>query len=225
MIDAGLSRKLTFERMLEFGIRPESIACCLLSHEHIDHIGALPQIAGKLPDMPIYLSQGTLGKLKVGEFRRPRLMVFETGAAFRVQDVQVQTFAVPHVAADPVGFLLTCGGVRFAFATDLGMITDAVSLAMSGADVMCIESNHDEAALMACGHPEPVKQRALSDHGHLSNDECARFLEAGVDGTSLVILTHLSSVANREDICRMTAELAVDGRCKVQIAGKDGGVS
>ncbi len=225
LLDAGLSRKLTFERMLDAGIRPEGLAACLVSHEHMDHIGALPQIAGKLPDMPIYLSRGTLGKLKVGEFRRPKFMVFETGASFKVRDVEVQTFAVSHMAADPVGFTLTCGGVRLGFATDLGMVTDTVSSALSGSDVICIESNHDESALMACGHPEQVKRRSLSDVGHLSNDECAKFLESGIDGTSLVILTHLSSVANREDICRMTAELAVAGRCKVQIAGRDGGVS
>ena len=39
-----------------------------------------------------------------------------------------------------------------------------------------IESNHDIEMLMTGSYPYPLKQRILSDNGHLSNSDCAMYL-------------------------------------------------
>jgi phosphoribosyl 1,2-cyclic phosphodiesterase len=161
-----------------------------------------------------------MGALKVGEFRRPRLMVFETGASFKIRDVEVQTFGVPHDAADPCGFTLTAGGVRFGFATDLGSITQDVALAMGGPDVVFIESNHDMDMLAAGPYPAALKRRVAGELGHLSNEAVAEWLKRGLVGTSRVILGQLSKTANDIDLVRLTATEALSRTStRLQIAG------
>ena len=38
LIDAGLSRKETFERLVRIGISPQSLTAILITHEHSDHL-------------------------------------------------------------------------------------------------------------------------------------------------------------------------------------------
>src|SRR5436309_4944851 len=42
LIDAGLSRKETFERLAASGVSPETLTAILITHEHTDHVGGLP---------------------------------------------------------------------------------------------------------------------------------------------------------------------------------------
>jgi metal-dependent hydrolase (beta-lactamase superfamily II) len=45
LVDAGLSRKETFERLHAAGCDPESLTAVLITHEHTDHVCGLPAIA------------------------------------------------------------------------------------------------------------------------------------------------------------------------------------
>ncbi len=225
MIDAGLGYKQAFPRMLDAGIRPEDLTAILITHQHGDHVAGLPGIIGKLPDLPVYMTKGTFGAMKWGEFRRPRVMLFEAGSNFVVNGVEVRSFAVPHDAAEPCGYALQHNGSRFAMATDLGSITPEVAAGLSGADLVCLESNHDEEALGACGYPDILKRRIAGPRGHLSNAAVCEFIRDGLPWANRIVLTHLSDAANDVELCRMTALEAVAGRCELLIANRDGGMA
>ncbi len=224
LIDAGLSAKMTFRRMLDAGIRPESLSAALLTHAHGDHVAGLSGIVGKLPDLPVYMTKGTFGAMKWGEFRRPRVMLFDAGSNFVVNGVEVRTFEVPHDAAGPCGFALEYDGKRFAMATDLGSIPVDAEAALREADVMCLESNHDLDVLAACSYMDVLKRRIAGPLGHLSNAAACEFLAKDL-AAKTVILTHLSESANEPSLCRMTAMEVVDGRYSLMIAGRDGGMA
>ena len=56
-------------------------------------------------------------------------------------------------------------------------------------------------------YPFSLKQRILSDTGHLSNENAAAFaLDLVNSGTEHIMLGHLSVENNTPDIARMTAE-------------------
>src|SRR5215472_3924559 len=102
LVDAGLSRKETFERTAAAGIDPESIDAILITHEHTDHVAGLQAIAKKL-DIPVYVSLLTAPAIPWGDYS-PRLEQFQAGSSFTIGDIDVTSFTIPHDAQDPVGF-------------------------------------------------------------------------------------------------------------------------
>jgi metal-dependent hydrolase (beta-lactamase superfamily II) len=45
LVDAGLSRKETFERLAAIGVASDTLTAILITHEHCDHIAGLQVIA------------------------------------------------------------------------------------------------------------------------------------------------------------------------------------
>jgi phosphoribosyl 1,2-cyclic phosphodiesterase len=76
--------------------------------------------------------------------------------------------------------------------------------------MLMIESNHDLELLRGGPYPWSVKQRVMSNVGHLSNDALANFLTSDYDGgAEFLILAHLSEQNNHPEIARVTAERAL----------------
>ena len=63
-----------------------------------------------------------------------------------------------------------------------------------------MESNHDIKMLQNSNKPYYLKQRILSDRGHLSNEMCSKYLKQYVGkDTKKIILIHLSHENNTEE--------------------------
>ena len=56
----------------------------------------------------------------------PKAEHFSAGRSFRVGDIDVSPFTIPHDAADPVGFTFRAEGIKIGFATDLGYMPVSV---------------------------------------------------------------------------------------------------
>jgi phosphoribosyl 1,2-cyclic phosphodiesterase len=216
-VDAGLSRKETFERLAATGAAPESLTAILITHEHSDHIAGLQVIARKL-DIPIYMSRLTapaiFGKDTPWlEDYTPKLELFAAGSCFPVGDIDVTSFTIPHDAADPVGFSFRAEGIKISIATDLGYMPDSIRFHLRGSDVLLLESNHDVEMLKVGPYPWALKQRIMGRNGHLSNDVACSFIQDELDTrTSTLILGHLSAQNNHPEIVRLMAAQALDGR-------------
>ena len=143
----------------------------------------------------------------------PAVEYFEAGRGFRIGDIAVTPFTIPHDAVDPVGFVLETEGVRIAVATDLGYIPSNLHVHLRGCDVLMLESNHDLDMLRDGPYPWSVKQRVMSRVGHLSNDAASEFLERSYDGQAAwVVLAHLSESNNLPELARIRAERALRDR-------------
>jgi phosphoribosyl 1,2-cyclic phosphodiesterase len=214
LIDAGLSRKETFTRLQAIGEKPEDIDAVLITHEHSDHVAGLVTLARKLKDgnIPIFLSRLTAPTVDWGEFE-PTVEHFQAGSRFRVGDIEIDSFTIPHDAADPCGFCFRADGVKVAVVTDLGYMPDSVKVHLRGTDLLLLESNHDLDMLKVGPYPWSVKQRVMGRNGHLSNDVVSDFLERELDtSVSTIILGHLSEQNNHPEIVRLGAGKALDGR-------------
>lgn len=143
----------------------------------------------------------------------PAVEYFRAGSGFRVGDIAVTPFTIPHDAVDPVGFVFEAEGLRIAIATDLGYMPSNVSIALRRSDILMLESNHDVDMLRDGPYPWSVKQRVMSRVGHLSNDAAAEFLAKGYDGgAAWVVLAHLSENNNLPELARISAERALRDR-------------
>ena len=211
LVDAGISRKATFERLAAIGERPEAIDAIVVTHEHTDHVCGLAVLA-RAHGTPVYLSGLTAPSIAWGEFR-PSIRHFQAGTSFTIGDIEVQSFTVPHDASDPVGFCFKSGGVSIGFVTDLGYIPDSVKYHLRGTQFLFLESNHDLEMLKVGPYPWSVKQRVMGRRGHLSNDVASDFMRDGLDGsTTTLVLGHLSEHNNHPEIARITAMQALADR-------------
>ncbi len=211
LVDAGLSRKETFERLAAAGADPESLSAILITHEHSDHVAGLQAISNTLK-VPVYVSRLTAPSIPWGEYVPP-LEQFQAGSSFSIGDIDVTSFTIPHDAADPVGFSFRAEGVKISIATDLGYLPDSIRFHLYGSDVLLLEANHDLEMLKVGPYPWAVKQRVMGRMGHLSNDVACSFIRDDLDTrTSTLILGHLSEHNNHPEIVRLCASQALDGR-------------
>jgi len=198
LIDAGLSARRLVERLALCGLQPSDLTGIVLTHEHGDHAAALKVLPKKF-EIPVYANPLTAEAVR---FQAKNVQaswnLFATGTSFSIGSLSLQSFSVPHDAADPVGFVITNRSVRFAILTDLGMITRSVVHMTTGADAVLIETNYDEKMLEAdTKRPWSVKQRIASRHGHLSNHAAAELLtQIATDRLQTVILGHMSEDCN-----------------------------
>ncbi len=154
-------------------------------------------------------------RAKINPTELPALEFFEAGRSFRIGELEVCPFTIPHDAADPCGFVFYAPGesIRMAVATDLGYVPQNVKLALKNVDVLLLESNHDLEMLKDGPYPWSVKQRVLSRVGHLSNAAAAEFLMRDYDGGAhTIVLGHLSEQNNLPELARLAAEQAIGDR-------------
>jgi phosphoribosyl 1,2-cyclic phosphodiesterase len=213
LVDAGLSMRELGKRMLAVGENLEDIDAILLTHEHSDHISGVPVLARRLKKPKPFFMTRLTGPAIDWEHSVPILEPFQAGASFRIGDIEIQSFSVPHDAIDPVGFCLQAQGVRIGIATDLGYIPQSVKHHLNRCDLLLIEANHDLEMLKVGPYPWSVKQRVMSRVGHLSNTVTCDFLADELDSRAQhVILGHVSEANNHPEIVRALAAEALERR-------------
>src|SRR5436190_4799250 len=212
LIDGGLSARQIVLRLEQCGVVAEQLDGVLLTHEHGDHVCGLEVLCRKF-DLPIYANAQTAEAVRYdGALDRHRnWRIFRTGAEFKICDVLVQTFPVPHDAVDPVGFAFYTGARGLGFITDLGYATKMIIERLRQVQTLVIETNHDEKLLQSDTHrPWPVKQRIRSRHGHLSNAAAANMIEELLSGKiERVVLGHLSRDCNKPELALETVQASV----------------
>ena len=220
LIDAGLGRKEILRRFEALGReRPERVDGVLVTHEHSDHSCGLAQMAREWK-CPAYLTEpthrGILEMFPSGSFRKmQRVEYIRPGERFVIGDIEIDPFAIPHDAADPVGYAFRCNGTKVAIVTDLGYMPELVKQHLREADFLILESNHDLEMLKVGPYPWNIKQRVMSRTGHLSNTVVGEFLADPevFDGLArYVVLAHLSEQNNNPDLARITAQQALESR-------------
>ncbi len=212
LIDAGISARRIIQSLRTADLDIQDIGGVLITHEHSDHVSGLKTLLHKF-DVPLYaphtVAARLCGMLPEAE---DHMRVIPTGECFRVGSVSVRAFHTPHDTDESVGYRVEGSGV-FALATDMGHVTDEVLNGLTGADTVLVESNHDLDMLYNGPYPVYLKRRILSDHGHLSNADCAALVRSLAEsGTGTVVLGHLSRENNRPELALAETERALAGR-------------
>ena len=211
LIDAGISKRRIEQSLAQSGLSMREIGGVLITHEHSDHISGLTMLT-KYYAHPVFAPRTVASRLRgcLPE-AEPYLRVIPVNQPFEIGGVSVTAFHTPHDTDESVGYRVEGGGV-FALATDMGHVTEEVFGALSGADTVLIESNHDEEMLRYGPYPVYLKRRILSDSGHLSNACCADLArKLALGGTRQIILGHLSRENNSPAIAMSAARESTAG--------------
>jgi phosphoribosyl 1,2-cyclic phosphodiesterase len=196
LIDAGLSCSECMKRLGTLGVDPARLKGIVITHEHIDHIRGAGVLARRLR-VPVYINSATLrkGMPTLGDIARP--VIIRTGQPLPVKDLTLETFTKCHDAADPMGIMMSCQGMRLGLITDLGRSTPVVENRLKGCHALVVEFNHDEHMLEKGPYPLEVKRRIRGPEGHLSNAQAKALLKAlSHEDLAVVVLAHLSEKNN-----------------------------
>ena len=218
LIDAGASAKQITLKLDCIGVSPADINAIFVTHEHSDHISGLRVFASR-NNIPVYTRAGTLAALEKSKTANGSFdisVIPETGIECGGQFIL--PFATSHDSAESCGYVVTTSDDRkIAVATDTGIVTESIRRAVDGCDLILAESNHDIGMLRNGSYPYMLKRRILSDVGHLSNNACSEFVtELVKNGTTRIILGHLSKENNIPDLAFQTSKSALDCEGAVQ---------
>ena len=214
LIDAGISAKRLECSLSSLGSSLKNIQAIFVTHEHSDHIAGLATISKKY-GIPVHLTElsgrAILNQAKFAPVEKCAVLHTPIYSE-NIGSLEIHSFPTPHDSVCSVGFTVRAGDETFALATDLGHITPDVENALTGAENIVLESNHDENMLLCGSYPYDVKRRILSDIGHLSNETSAAFAKRlAAAGTKHILLAHLSPENNLPELALACAEEALDG--------------
>ena len=198
LIDCGVTMQTLEERMQAVGRTPEQISAVLITHEHGDHVSGLAPLLRRVA-CPLWSTHGTAkGTAKVlRDVRDHNYNEVRFGQKFRIGDIDVWPYPVPHDAREPSHFRFSADARTLGVLTDAGHITQHVASALSNVDALAVEFNHDLDSLQAGPYPHKLKKRVASRYGHLNNVQAAELVE-GLDHERLrwVVALHISQQNN-----------------------------
>lgn len=201
IIDAGIKADEIEVKIKDNGLDIKKIYGVLLTHDHSDHVKYVYTLVKNNRHMKIYCTNRVMNGIlrrhgiskRIKDYHIP---IFKE-IPFKIADLEITAFEVPHDGSDNMGFCLSFGERNFVLATDMGNVYDRARHYISKADHLVIESNYDLRMLTNGSYPEFLKARIQTDIGHMDNEKTAEFLkEIYTPRLKHIFLCHLSKDNN-----------------------------
>lgn len=120
------------------------------------------------------------------------------------------------------GFVFEKDGKSLVYMTDTGMIHSRYHEKMKNKTVYLLESNHDVEMEMNGNKFEYIKYRNIGDEGHLSNEDCAKYLNHFIGpNTKDIMLVHISENDNTYEKAYEVNRESIDPNIPIYVAYKD----
>ncbi|MGF3073012.1 MBL fold metallo-hydrolase [Facklamia sp. P12955] len=208
LVDAGLSGKKIEALFKQIDRDLNLIDAIFVTHEHKDHIHGVGVLSRRY-NLPIYANRETWKAMDrmIGEIAPENKQYIEPETMLQLGDIDIVSYNVSHDAAQPQFYAFQKGNKQFVMLTDTGYVSDRLRSQLRNADAYLIEANHEIELLRYGPYPWSVKQRILSDKGHLSNQDGALAIRDLMGSkTKDIYLGHLSQDNNTKELAMLTME-------------------
>ena len=206
LIDAGFSGKRIESLLSSIEVNPSEISAIFITHEHSDHIHGAGVMSRRY-NIPIYANGKTWEGMeeKLGKIKEENIKVFSSEEILAFRDLEILPIKIYHDASEPVGYVVHYKNKKISLVTDTGILSKKILDSIKDSNLYLLEANHDVEMLKNGSYPWPLKQRVLSNQGHLSNDYAGQALGEILNGLEeIVLLGHLSRENNTPEIAYET---------------------
>lgn len=197
LIDVGINYTRIKKSLEKINVDVNSLDGIIISHTHSDHIGGLSSVIKKI-GISVFIKEELYSEIKKIVPEENITLIEENKITIGSIDIEIIN-ASHDVPA--FGFIISSDDKKVLYLTDTGYINRRYYKTLEDMDAYIIESNHDEKMLMEGPYPYILKQRVISDKGHLSNKYTGSFLNKEIGAkTKYIILAHLSENNNTEEL-------------------------
>lgn len=197
LVDAGKSCATIEKALSGLGTSLRRISAIFITHEHSDHTSGLEVISKKF-QIPVYITAPSYDNyVRGGSFLQRYAKRMGECFSKEVGTLAVLSFPIPHDSAYNAGYVISSEDDSIGIATDIGHLTEVLGTHLCACKKVIVEANHDVEMVKNGSYPQFLKERILSNGGHLSNDKCASLCAYLCDhGVEEITLAHLSKENN-----------------------------
>lgn len=215
IIDAGIRADDLEAKLKANGIDIKKVYGVLLTHDHSDHTRYAYNLVRNNRHMKVFCTNRVLTALLRNHDISKRIKDYHQAIfkeiPFKINDLEITAFEVPHDSNDNMGFFINFGAKNFVLATDMGEIWPRARHYISQADYLVIESNYDLRMLINGRYPQFLKARIQTSRGHMDNEATAVFLqEIYSPRLKHIFLCHLSQDNNTPEIALQKNRAALE---------------
>ena len=202
LVDIGTTSLYVEKKLKDINVEPSLIDSIFITHTHVDHVAGLKVFLKKY-NPTLYLTKIMYSELKK-DISIKNYVIIDSDELL-LNDIIVKIIKTSHDANDSNGYIFEYNNKKMCYITDTGYINKKYFKLLKNCDIYIMESNHDIEILMNGKYPYHLKQRIISDTGHLSNKDTSYYLsKLSGDNTKYIVLTHLSEENNDPEVALNT---------------------
>ncbi len=196
LIDVGPSSNLVITELAKKDLDPNDINAIIITHTHSDHIKGL-KVFIKNTKAKVYINEELVSDLiKIV----PAQQIVLVDNQFLISDIKVELLKMSH-DVPCYGLILSYNQKDLVYITDTGYVNKRYLPRITNKNFYILETNYNEKMLMEGPYPYQLKQRILSDNGHLSNRYAGSLLAKCIGPkTEYIFLAHISEHNNTKDL-------------------------
>lgn len=211
LVDVGVGIRGLKKACRDYGVSLAGVRHVLITHDHADHIKSVGSFSHDF-NVPVYATREVHDGINRNYCITQKIAAdmthyLEKGRTEQIGEFTVTPFGVPHDSSDNVGYFIEAGDTNICIITDAGNVTDVMKQYIAKARHLIIEANHDTEMIVNGPYPQFLKDRILSQTGHLSNTASATAVAENMsEDLRHVWLCHLSEENNHPELARKTVE-------------------
>ena len=163
LLDCGNSSKYITDSLKELNVDLKKIDAIFITHVHSDHIKGLEVLLKKINPI-VFMTEKMYPYL---DYVNNYQIIDSDTISFK--DLTINVIKTSHDADDSVGYIINNDNKSVVYLTDTGYINKKYFDILKNKNLYIFESNHDVEMLNNGSYPFELRQRILSDKGHLSN--------------------------------------------------------
>ena len=217
LVDAGLGFNDIKSELNEINVSPEELDFIIVTHAHSDHVKSIHSF-NRVYNTKIYLSKETYDEYNKKDYIKNYEFLEDID---NIMGIDIIKIPMSH---DKKGYnyVFIKDNKSLCYLTDTGMIHSKYHELLKNRNIYLIESNHDVEMEMNGTKDRMTKIRNIGDYGHLSNEQCAMYLNHFIGpNTSDVILIHISDHDNTIELAYNANKGIISDKLKLHLSYKD----